>query len=147
MWEISLCGSYLQLSELLQVGGRALHSHRCICFAQGAAELQPSMGRPAKACLRGLPSSSSQHCSSNISCHLKKAHACPRQVEVTHAVAMFFVGEARKNGRQPANQEEVDDMMIYNYPPAFTGRHHFPGEETDFEQSYIFDRDARIKST
>ena len=73
--------------------------------------------------------------------------ACARQVQVTHAVAMFFVGEARKNGRQPANQAEVDDMMIYNYPPTFTGRHHFPGEETDFEQSYIFGRDAQVKTT
>ena len=62
-------------------------------------------------------------------------------------MAMFFVGEARKNSRQPANQEEVDDMMIYNYPPTFTGRHRFPGEETDFEQSYIFGPGARVQST
>lgn len=105
------------------------------------------MGRPAKADLAGSPVAAASFTVAAIPCHLERAHACARQVEVTHAVAMFFVGEARKNGRQPANQEEVDDMMIYNYAPAFTGRHHFPGEETDFEQSYIFDRDARAKST
>ena len=79
--------------------------------------------------------------------HSEESGARTWQVEVTHAVAMFFVGEARKNGRQPANQEEVDNMMIYNYPPTYTGRHRFPGEETDFEQSYIFGREAEARST
>ncbi|KAK9830880.1 hypothetical protein WJX81_001350 [Elliptochloris bilobata] len=54
--------------------------------------------------------------------HLHIPHS-PAAVEVTHAVAMFFVGEARKNGRAPANQAELDDLMIYNWPPTFTGRH------------------------
>ena len=65
------------------------------------------------------------------------------QVEVSHAVAMFVVGEARKNGRRPGSQAEEDDLLIYNYPIHFTGRHRYPGEETDFEQSYFFESAAQ----
>jgi hypothetical protein len=40
-------------------------------------------------------------------------------------VANFLVGEARKNSHSPNSQGEEEDMLIYNWPPAYTGKVRF----------------------
>ena len=60
------------------------------------------------------------------------------QVDVTTAVANFFVDEARKNFHRPSNQLDEDNMLIYNYCPEFTGKHKHEGEETDFDECFFF---------
>eukprot|EP00891_Asterochloris_glomerata_P004912 jgi/Astpho2/4912/Aster-05841 len=61
-----------------------------------------------------------------------------RAVDVTTAVANFFVDEARKNFHRPSNQLDEDNMLIYNYCPEFTGKHKHEGEETDFDECFFF---------
>ncbi len=56
------------------------------------------------------------------------------QVEVTHAVAMFLVGEARKNSRRPRSAQEEADLLIFNNALKYTGK----SPEEDFEQVYVF---------
>jgi gamma-glutamyl hydrolase len=59
-------------------------------------------------------------------------------IDVTSAVANYLVEEARKNTHQPANVLEEDRLLIYNYCPQFTGKHHHEGEEMDFDECYFF---------
>ena len=54
---------------------------------------------------------------------------------MTHAVAMFLVGEARKNSRRPPSLQAEADLLIYNYAPLYTG--HDLSE--DFVQAYVFE--------
>ncbi|GBF88733.1 gamma-glutamyl hydrolase [Raphidocelis subcapitata] len=63
----------------------------------------------------------------------------PEAVVMGQEVANFFVREARRNKHKPHNEAEEDDLLIYRYAPAFTGRH-MEGreEEADFEQTYLF---------
>ena len=44
------------------------------------------------------------------------------QIQVTAAVANFFINEARKNFHAPANLLQEQDLLIYNYCPHFTGK-------------------------
>ncbi len=37
-------------------------------------------------------------------------------------MANFFVSEARHNFHAPADQEEEEDLLIYNWPPTYTGK-------------------------
>lgn len=59
---------------------------------------------------------------------------------MTQEVANFFVSEARRNAHLSSSIEEEDNLLIYNWPPQFTGKHDASGhaEETDFEQAYFF---------
>lgn len=45
------------------------------------------------------------------------------------------VDEARCNDRGPL--QGMDEALIYNYEPHFTGRVRHRGEEADFEQCYF----------
>ncbi len=53
-------------------------------------------------------------------------------------IANFFINEARRNSHRAANQLAEDRLLIYNWVPAFTGKHSYEGEEKDFEQAYFF---------
>lgn len=44
------------------------------------------------------------------------------QIQVTAAVANFLVNEARRNFHEPANLLQEQDLMIYNFCPAYTGK-------------------------
>lgn len=59
-------------------------------------------------------------------------------IAVTEAVANFIVDEARNSLHAPNNDEEEDELLIYNFQPHFTGKHSYSGEEVDFDQSYFF---------
>lgn len=59
-------------------------------------------------------------------------------VEVTQAMASFLVSEARRNCHGPEDDRQLDSLLIYNYPPNFTGEVRHRGEETDFDQCYFF---------
>lgn len=59
-------------------------------------------------------------------------------VAVTTAVANFIVDEARNSLNAPASILEEDELLIYNFPPHFTGKHSYEGEEVDFDESYFF---------
>ncbi|KAK9799018.1 hypothetical protein WJX73_007185 [Symbiochloris irregularis] len=69
--------------------------------------------------------------------HLHIPHS-PMAIEVQRAFADFFISEARKNFHAPADNEEEDALLIYNNKRIFTGKHHFEGEETDFDECFIF---------
>ncbi|CAI5978516.1 unnamed protein product [Closterium sp. NIES-65] len=56
------------------------------------------------------------------------AHA----VAVCQATANFFVNEARRSTHRPESDEEMDEMLIYNYAPIFSGKN----GRGFFEQSY-----------
>jgi len=62
----------------------------------------------------------------------------PAAIAVTQAMANYFVGEARKNQHQPESIKEEERMLIYNWKPKYTGKHTYEGEETAFEQVYVF---------
>lgn len=62
----------------------------------------------------------------------------PDAIEITQEVANFFVSEARRNFQAPTDQAEEEDLLIYNWAPTYTGKHHFKGEEVDFVESYFF---------
>jgi len=62
----------------------------------------------------------------------------PAAIAVTQAMANYFVGEARKNQHQPESMKEEERMLIYNWKPKYTGKHTYEGEETAFEQAYMF---------
>lgn len=53
---------------------------------------------------------------------------------VCQATANFFVNEARRSSHRPASEAEMDEMLIYNHSPVFSGRN----GRGFFEQSYIF---------
>ena len=44
------------------------------------------------------------------------------QIQVTAAVANFLVNEARRNFHEPANLLQEQDLMMYNFCPAYTGK-------------------------
>lgn len=70
---------------------------------------------------------------------LKIPHS-PDAVEVTQEAANFFVGEARRSAHAARDALELDDFLIYNWAPDFTGRaKEHGGEEMDFEQIYVLD--------
>ncbi|GJP61329.1 hypothetical protein CLOP_g18500, partial [Closterium sp. NIES-67] len=58
------------------------------------------------------------------------AHA----VAACQATANFFVNEARRSTHRPESEEEMDDMLIYNHAPIFSGKN----GRGFFEQSYVF---------
>lgn len=56
-------------------------------------------------------------------------------VAVTQASSNHFVSEARKCGsHSPSSNEELDDFLIYNYTPIFSGK----DGQGFFDQSYVF---------
>eukprot|EP00897_Mesotaenium_endlicherianum_P000929 jgi/Mesen1/10837/ME000093S10351 len=55
-------------------------------------------------------------------------------VALTQAAANFFVNEARKSTHSPASVNELDNMLIYNYKPIFSGK----DGKGYFDQSYVF---------
>ncbi|CAI7851414.1 unnamed protein product [Closterium sp. NIES-53] len=60
------------------------------------------------------------------------AHA----VAACQATANFFVNEARRSTHRPESDEEMDEMLIYNYAPIFSGKN----GRGFFEQSYVFSK-------
>ncbi|KXZ51986.1 hypothetical protein GPECTOR_10g1008 [Gonium pectorale] len=60
-------------------------------------------------------------------------------IRMSQEIANFFVAEARRNLHKAASILDEDDLLIYNFMPAFTGKHQYEGEEKDFEQSYFFE--------
>lgn len=58
-------------------------------------------------------------------------------IRMSQEVANWFISEARRNTHKAKNQLQEDDVLIYNWPPSFTGRHEYEGEEKDFEQCYF----------
>ncbi|KAK9823907.1 hypothetical protein WJX72_006292 [[Myrmecia] bisecta] len=69
--------------------------------------------------------------------HLHIPHS-PEAIDVTTAVAKYILREARKSTHKPGGIEEEDKLLIYNYHLEFTGKHTYPGEETDFDEAYFF---------
>lgn len=61
----------------------------------------------------------------------------PQAIEMAQQLANFFISEARRNSHI-ATDMEVDNLLIYNWAPTFTGKQAYPGEEADFEQAYFF---------
>lgn len=53
---------------------------------------------------------------------------------MSQEVANFFVTEAQRSTHSAKDEVEEDLYLIYNWQPAFTGKHHYVGEEVDFEQ-------------
>ena len=51
-----------------------------------------------------------------IFCH------CGLQVDLTYSVAKFLVEQGRGNTHAPANPQEEDSLLIYNFHTAFTGK-------------------------
>lgn len=49
-------------------------------------------------------------------------------------MAMFVVGEARKNNRRPSSRQEEADLLIFNNALKYTGK----SPKEDFEQVYVF---------
>ncbi|CAI6005245.1 unnamed protein product [Closterium sp. NIES-65] len=64
------------------------------------------------------------------------AHA----VAVCQATANFFVNEARRSTHRPESDEEMDEMLIYNYAPIFSGKN----GRGFFEQSYVFSKNQEV---
>ena len=60
-------------------------------------------------------------------------------VEVTHAVGKFFVDGARRNSHG-LNGDVLaeDDLLIYNHPLTFTGRHERAEDRPWLDEAYIF---------
>lgn len=47
---------------------------------------------------------------------------CGLQVDLTYSVAKFLVEQARGNTHAPANPQEEDSLLIYNFHTTFTGK-------------------------
>lgn len=60
-------------------------------------------------------------------------------VEVTHAVGKFFIDGARRNSHG-LNGDVLakDDLLIYNHPLTFTGRHEKREDRPWLDEAYIF---------
>ena len=64
-------------------------------------------------------------------------------VRVTQAFANFLVDAARRAGpghgvsAEAEGRGALDDLLIYRYPPLFTGGHG-PGAHPFFDQAYVF---------
>ena len=68
----------------------------------------------------------------------RKYENIPHSKEAMDASAFFaqyFVGHTRKNNRQFESREMEENNLIYNFPPAYTGK-----KDIDFlmEQIYVF---------
>ena len=61
-------------------------------------------------------------------------------VEVTHAVGKFFVDGARRNSHGVPDGDVLaeDDLLIYNHPLTFTGRHERREDRPWLDEAYIF---------
>jgi hypothetical protein len=53
-------------------------------------------------------------------------------------MANYFVDQARRSAHAPTDRREEEDLLIYNWPAAYTGRQRHEGEEVDFDQTYFF---------
>jgi gamma-glutamyl hydrolase len=58
-------------------------------------------------------------------------------VAVTHAVAAFLARHARASGHTPGDVLAEDDVLIYNHPVTFTGRHKREADAPWLDQAYI----------
>jgi len=58
-------------------------------------------------------------------------------VLMTQYMSNFFVNQARKNQHEFASEERLQELLIYNYSPVYTGK--TDGAHKNFEQCYMFD--------
>lgn len=58
-------------------------------------------------------------------------------IKASQYFANFFINECRQNSNGFTGIDEENRMLIYNFPPTFTGRNKSP-----FEQSYLFKSDV-----
>ena len=64
-------------------------------------------------------------------CHTSTA------ILMTQYMSNFFVNQARKSQHKFASEERLQELVIYNYSPVYTGK--TDGDHQNFEQCYMFD--------
>lgn len=55
-------------------------------------------------------------------------------IKSAHYFASFFVNQCRKSDNRFASSDEENQMLIYNFPTTYTGRHNIA-----YVQSYLFE--------
>jgi gamma-glutamyl hydrolase len=61
----------------------------------------------------------------------------PNAVKASQYYAQFFVNECRKNPNRFENVSEINNYVMYNFQPSFTGV-----KGSAFNQCYLFTKDA-----